>query len=284
MRGGCLCGEVRWRVEPPFTLGHHCHCSRCRKAHGSAYASYAAGPAAGYSRTGEIARFESSPGYWRGFCPRCGSVVPVDPDGERCFFPVGGLDEDPPLRIEAHIFAASRAPWFEFSDALPRFDAYPPGFGASAVPDPTPGALPEGRAQDGAGAPRGSCLCGGVRFTLRGPAQLARYCHCGRCRKARAASHAANLLASDGAVVITRGAERLVSYKIPEALRFTQSFCGDCGGKLPRIDPERKLAVVPMGALDDDPGLRPGGHIFVASKARWDEITDALPQHAEYAP
>ena len=42
--------------------------------------------------------------------------------------------------------------------------------------------------------------------------------------------------------------------------------------------------MVPMGALDDDPGIRPQAHIFVASKAPWDTIEDALPQHAEYAP
>ena len=119
---------------------------------------------------------------------------------------------------------------------------------------------------------------------IRDPAQIARYCHCGRCRKARAASHAANLFVPEGALAFTRGVERLASYKIPDALRFTQSFCRHCGGKLPRVDPERKLAVVPMGALDNDPGIRPREHIFVGSKAAWDGITDGLPQHAEYAP
>jgi hypothetical protein len=43
------------------------------------------------------------------------------------------------------------------------------------------------------------------------------------------------------------------------------------------------LAIVPMGALDDDPGVRPQAHIFVGSKAPWDVITDDLPQHAAAA-
>jgi hypothetical protein len=123
-----------------------------------------------------------------------------------------------------------------------------------------------------------------VGFAIREPVQIARYCHCGRCRKARAAAHAANGFVPESALAFTRGVERLVSYKIPEALRFTQCFCRDCGGKLPRVDPERKLAVVPLGALDDDPGIRPQEHIFVASKAAWDEISDDLPQHAEVPP
>ncbi len=79
----------------------------------------------------------------------------------------------------------------------------------------------------------------------------------------------------------TRGQELLPFYEVPEAERFTQTFCRVCGGKMPRVAVERG-AVIPMGALDDDPGFRPQSHIFVASKAPWFEIADDLPQHAEH--
>jgi hypothetical protein len=81
----------------------------------------------------------------------------------------------------------------------------------------------------------------------------------------------------------TRGEDRLALYKIPEARFFAQAFCTTCGSKLPRIDASRDLAVVPLGALDDDPRARPSEHIFVGSKAPWFEIADTLPQNAEYA-
>jgi hypothetical protein len=276
MQGGCLCGEIRWRSEGGFELSSHCHCSRCRKAHGTAYGTYGAAPASGFQVEGKPARFESSEHFVRCFCPRCGSVTPGDAaDGHRVV-PLGGLDGDAGVRPLAHIFVASKAPWFELTDELPRFGAYPPGFGTPALPD-----RPVERRAAGV---RGSCLCGRVAFELSEPATTARFCHCLRCRKARAAAFAANLLVPESAIRFTRGEELLVSYKIPEALRFTQTFCGACGGKLPRIDPARKLAVVPMGSLDDDPGMRPREHIFVGSKAAWDVITDALPQHAELPP
>jgi len=278
VQGSCLCGAVRWRAEGPFELMSHCHCSRCRKVHGTAYGTYVEAPAAGFAFEGgeaAIVRFASSPGFARPFCGRCGSVVPdgVATKG-RVPLPAGGFDGDPGTRPLAHIFVASRAPWFEIHDALPRFDAYPEGFGAPTVADRAP--------TDPPGATRGSCLCNGVGFVLEGKPRLARFCHCSRCRKARSAAFASNLLLGDDGLRFTRGSELLVSYKIPEALRFTQCFCLRCGGKLPRVDPERKLAVVPLGALDDDPGIRPSGHIFVAAKAAWDEIHDALPQYAEY--
>ena len=53
---------------------------------------------------------------------------------------------------------------------------------------------------------------------------------------------------------------------------------------MPRIDTERKIAVVPLGALDDDPGIKPVDHIFAAYKAGWHEITDDLPTYEEGPP
>jgi hypothetical protein len=276
MRGGCLCGAVSWQAEGELSLASHCHCSRCRKAHGTAYGTYAATPERGFSQRGESARFESSPGFVRCFCARCGSVTPGDAAGELRFVPLGGCDGAPAVRPEAHIFAASKAPWYALGGALPRFDAYPPGYGSPALAERAP--------LDPPGGVRGSCLCGGVAFTIDEPAPLARYCHCSRCRKARAAAFASNWFVPETALRFTRGDELLASYKIPEALRFKQVFCRACGGKLPRVDPDRKVAVVPLGALDDDPGVRPREHIFVGSKAGWDEITDDLPQYTEGPP
>ena len=49
----------------------------------------------------------------------------------------------------------------------------------------------------------------------------------------------------------------------------------------PRIDPDRGIAIVPLGALDDDPGMKAADHIHVASKCEWHDITDDLPVFEE---
>lgn len=278
VRSSCLCGEVAWEAEGPLSLMHHCHCARCRKFHGVGFATYLMAPAASVRFTrgqGGIARYESSPGFSRAFCGRCGAVVPGDPYEDRLFLPAGPLDDDPGLRPEAHIFAASKAPWVELRDGLPQFDAFPPGVVASVQPDlARPGAA--------AGGLAGSCLCGAVAYVGTGEPLRAWSCHCTRCRKARGAAHASNLFGPLAGIRFTRGEERLASYKVPEALRFMQVFCRTCGSPMPRLDPERDLAVIPMGSLDGDPGVRPSRHIFVASRAPWYEIPDDLPRHAEY--
>ena len=98
---------------------------------------------------------------------------------------------------------------------------------------------------------------------------------------ARAAAHATNGLAAIDAVRFVKGEDHLKSYKLPEAKFFTQVFCDICGSKMPRIDPGRGIAIVPLGALDDDPGMKATDHIFVASKCEWHDITDNLPVFTE---
>ena len=74
-----------------------------------------------------------------------------------------------------------------------------------------------------------------------------------------------------------RGEDRLKSYHVPGARYFTQVFCDRCGSKMPHIDPDRGIAVVPLGILEEDPGIRPGAHIYQAHQAEWYVITDDLP-------
>ncbi|MGH7290416.1 MAG: GFA family protein [Myxococcota bacterium] len=273
-QSSCLCGAVSWQTDGPYEFMSHCHCARCRKAHGAAFATYFMVPPERLRLAGAeyVARFEAaSAGFARCFCGRCGSVVPGDPFDGQTFVPAGNLLDDPVQRPQMHIFVASKAPWYDIVDPLPRFDAYPPGVDAPVVADRPP--------VDPGGAPRGSCLCGGVTYVVEGKPLRAMNCHCWRCRAARSAAHASNLFTNADGVRFTRGADLLASYKLPDARYFMQVFCHTCGSPAPRVDRDRDLAVVPMGGLDDDAGLRPQAHIFVGSKAPWFEIADALPQH-----
>src|SRR5262245_9737665 len=281
VRGSCLCGEVAWETTAPLEFMSHCHCSRCRKTHGAAFATFIMCPDGAFRLTRgaeRIARYESSPGFFRPFCKQCGSVVPDGvPYQGLIGVPAGPLDDDPGVRPVAHIFVASKAPWYDVRGPLLSFDTYPPGIDIPALADQTP---PE----PATGAVRGSCLCGGVAFVVEGKATRVWNCHCSRCRKARAAAHASNLFTTADGLRFTRGEDLLVSYKPPTARFFTQVFCRTCGSPMPRVDRERGIAVIPMGSLDDDPGVRPQRHIFAGSKAPWYDIPDDLPQDAELPP
>jgi hypothetical protein len=62
-------------------------------------------------------------------------------------------------------------------------------------------------------------------------------------------------------------------------------FCSRCGSTLGGLFASNPESIgVALGALDDDPGVRPMAHIFVRSKAPWYEITDDLMQFEEWPP
>jgi hypothetical protein len=50
---------------------------------------------------------------------------------------------------------------------------------------------------------------------------------------------------------------------------------------LSRFDQNRAVYGLPLGALDDDPLVKPMLHVFVPNKAPWHDITDGLPQFEE---
>ena len=81
-----------------------------------------------------------------------------------------------------------------------------------------------------------------------------------------------------------KGEDHLRSFKVPGAKHFTQVFCDVCSSPMPRIDPGRGIAVVPLGSLDDVPDIRPVGSIYVADKSGWHDITDELPAYEAGPP
>lgn len=104
------------------------------------------------------------------------------------------------------------------------------------------------------------------------------HCHCSRCRKARGSGHATNLVVPLDGFVYLAGAELVSVYKVPDAQHFAHAFCRVCGSSMPRVDESRAIAIIPMGSFDDDPGVRPERHIFVDSRAPWEERpSDGLP-------
>jgi len=277
--GSCLCASVRWAVDGAFRRMTHCHCSMCRKAHGAAFATYAECAAADFRwLAGEeaIARYPSSPGAWRTFCGRCGSVVPSGED-EAMDVPAGCLDDDPGIRPSAHIFVGSKAPWHVIADDLPRHETWDSEGAGPIVERPSP---PPSRP----GILRGSCLCGEVAYEVSQPVKIVHNCHCGRCRKARAAAHTTNGFVSADGVRFLRGEDRIATFKPAGAMSFTHAFCRACGSGTPRVNRERGIASIPFGSLDDDPRRGADDHIYVAYAAPWYTIADDLPRYPEAPP
>jgi hypothetical protein len=277
--GACLCGDIAWEFGGDAAMHVDCHCSICRKFHGSAYATFVMVPAHQFHWTrGEdkIATYQSSEQGQRGFCPHCGSPVP-GVMGDLAFVPAGSLDGDVTRPLDSHIFVGSKAPWIEITDDAPQFDAYPPGY------DAAPTERPE-RPPQTEGAVGGSCDCGAVRYEFDPPGTRMGHCHCSRCRRARSAMFSTQVFLPTGSFRWIAGENEVSTYKVPDARFFTSTFCRHCSSPVPRLIPEFDIVMIPAGSLDGDPGIRPEAHIFVGSKPAWYEITDELPQFEEMPP
>ena len=276
IQGSCLCKSVRWQYAGALERITHCHCQMCRKSHGTAFGSYAIGSKQLFAFTDghdQVVQFESSPGFIRSFCGNCGSIVPNVDLGDIVAMPAGGLEGDLGLEPGAHIFARWKAPWHAITDSLQQHDNYP-GEAEPAVDRPS-------AAPSSDGVIRGSCLCNEVQFELTGEFSSVHYCHCSRCRKACAAAHSTNGFTDIGNLKITRGSSALVTFRLPDTRFFSQCFCSRCGSTMPQSLESLGLAMVPFGALDDDPKRAVDDHIYVGSKSTWYPITDALPQYQE---
>ncbi len=129
---------------------------------------------------------------------------------------------------------------------------------------------------------RGSCLCGAVQYEISGEPIKFYHCHCQRCRKATGTGHASNLFLQPGSINWLKGEELIRLYKVPEAKRFSNCFCTNCGSRVPRYVKEVDAVIIPAGSLDSEPPISPQARIFWGSRANWSCSGDNLPVHSEY--
>jgi len=128
---------------------------------------------------------------------------------------------------------------------------------------------------------KGSCLCKSIVFEIDGEFEDFYLCHCSRCRKDTGSAHASNLFSSSAKIILISGEDQVKTYRV-EGSEHSKSFCPNCGSALPTLQMDGSLLVVPAGSLDTDPNISPKGHIFVESRASWDNNLEQIPKYPEY--
>ena len=123
LKGGCLCGALRYEAsEPPVDTGY-CHCTICRRSTGAPVLAWASVPVKSFAYVqGTPALYHSSSWGHREFCARCGTQICYrqTKDARNVDLNTGSLD-DPGLCPPAmHIYYADRIAWFDTADTLPR--------------------------------------------------------------------------------------------------------------------------------------------------------------------
>ncbi|MCF8195201.1 MAG: GFA family protein [Polynucleobacter sp.] len=127
---------------------------------------------------------------------------------------------------------------------------------------------------------QGSCLCGGITYQIQDEIGPIIYCHCQRCRKSSGSAFVTSTEILRSQFEVTAGHDLVQVYRVEGSL--DRAFCQKCGSQLYSLrDATPKTMRVRMGTLDTVITKKVSSHIFVGSKASWDDILDTAPQYLE---
>ena len=126
-----------------------------------------------------------------------------------------------------------------------------------------------------AGRHEGGCLCGAVRYAVRGEMRPVVNCHCGQCRRFH--GHYGAYTGAPWAQVMIAETDALRWYRSSDHAR--RGFCAVCGASLFWDKDRRDFLAIAAGSLDQPSELQTVRHIFTADRGDYYEITDGLEQY-----
>tara|TARA_B110000881_G_C18218538_1_gene337828 strand:- start:18 stop:443 length:426 start_codon:yes stop_codon:yes gene_type:complete len=130
----------------------------------------------------------------------------------------------------------------------------------------------------------GSCLCGNVASNITPPFQRFYQCYCDRCQKKTGSAFAALIFGTPESIHWLSGEESIKRFDLPNAERFSNCFCTNCGSQVPYLSRDGAFLVVPAGYLDDDPIIRASANIFWEEKPCWFEENQQVNKFERYPP
>ncbi len=126
LKGGCLCGGVRFQIDGACRDVILCHCENCRRTHGHLAAYLSTGKSSLTMDSDQTLRWfhDRGPDTWRGFCSQCGSSLFWDmgDKSSRISVAASTLDDSDTLTTIGHIYLSEAAGYYQVEDNLPRFD------------------------------------------------------------------------------------------------------------------------------------------------------------------
>lgn len=128
--GGCLCGQVRYRLTAQPVVSRICWCRDCQHIAGNGTVN-AIFPSTAIEVSGTPSAYtsgaDSGNQVTRRFCPQCGCHLFADSTGRAglTVVRVGTLDDPSSIEPSANIWSASAPHWACLSAALERIDGQP---------------------------------------------------------------------------------------------------------------------------------------------------------------
>ncbi|WP_338131584.1 GFA family protein [Vibrio tubiashii] len=125
----------------------------------------------------------------------------------------------------------------------------------------------------------GSCLCGSIRFKVKGFSEKVANCHCSMCRK----FHGAAFGTLVGVKVLSWLAGKNFLKEFVALNGTTRTFCSNCGSSLGfRVEGESLENIeLAISAFDVDIPVKVDAQIYIGYKANWCQLQSDLPAYTE---
>jgi hypothetical protein len=131
LKGGCLCGAVRYtaHAEPAFV--GVCHCRDCQKFTGSAFGALMGVPQAALEIRGPMKTLtkpaDGGRPIVRHFCSECGSSITEEPASrpDMVILNVGTVDDPTSVAPTTEIYCDRALPWVHLAGGMQRFAEMP---------------------------------------------------------------------------------------------------------------------------------------------------------------
>jgi hypothetical protein len=116
---------------------------------------------------------------------------------------------------------------------------------------------------------KGGCLCGAVRYVLKGEPRAVAICHCTHCQRQSGSVCSFNVVFSEAdyeqsgetVVYVDKGDSGQPVYRY---------FCGRCGSPiLVTVAEAPGMVVVKAGTLDSKEGLQPQTEVYADHAVKW---------------
>ena len=125
---------------------------------------------------------------------------------------------------------------------------------------------------------QGGCLCGAVRYTVRGAPTYSAHCHCRSCQKALGAGYATWSGFEPENFEVTQG-EITFCATSPGVQR---GFCGRCGSSLTYTGEGWDTIGITTATLDDPEIAKPTSNVYVEDQRAWVVLDDNLKKFERF--
>jgi len=129
IKGSCLCGKIAFQADEISNKIYNCHCSRCRKSSGSAFATqvFANLDSLNFIKGRDaLVEYESTGGI-RTFCSACGSRLMNygKPGVDYLSIAISAIDNPNGLKPSADCFTENKLPWCTLDNTISHHETMP---------------------------------------------------------------------------------------------------------------------------------------------------------------